>query len=149
MLPKEYVPMKFLFLERMPTNTTISAPIKKDVKAVALCAWEKSHQIAIKNPPVREEFVSSKGLPRSSGQICNKYQKKKDPRMKQSAPSAFLSPGDTIISSHPRPRVEASTQLRIVFDKQNGNRNNHISTSFHQPFYRFLGDPVPSTRSTP
>ena len=37
-----------------------------------------------------------------------------------------------------RPQVEASSQFRIVFDEENGNRNDHIGTSFHQPFYRFL-----------
>ena len=132
-----YVPIKFLFIERMPTNTTISTPINKDIRDVALCACDKSHQIAIKNPAVRKSSFRL-SLPRSSGQICSKYQKKKNPRIRQSAPSMFLFPAMPLFIPHARPLVEASTQLGIVLDKQNGDRNDHVGTSFHQSFYRFL-----------
>src|SRR5260370_6149302 len=39
------------------------------------------------------------------------------------------------------PRIEISTQLRIVFDKQNRDRNDHVGTSFHQSSDRFFAIP--------
>src|SRR5256714_5054413 len=71
-----YVPIKCLFVERMPTNTTTSIPITRHVKDVALCACEKSHQIPIRNPAIRRSSFRRKVL-RWSGQVCSKYQKKK------------------------------------------------------------------------
>src|SRR4026209_2525781 len=84
-----YVPIKFLFTERMPTNTTISIPTIRDIDDVALCACEKSHQIPIKNPAISRSSFRLQRL-RSLFQVCSKYQKKKNPRIMQSAPSPFL-----------------------------------------------------------
>src|SRR4030095_16240902 len=84
-----YVPIKFLFTERMPTNTTISIPTIRDIDDVALCACEKSHQIPIKNPAISRSSSRLQRL-RSLFQVCSKYQKKKNPRIMQSAPSPFL-----------------------------------------------------------
>src|SRR4029079_13145302 len=71
-----YVPIKFLFIERMPTKTTSTIPTIKDVRDVALCACERSHQIAIKNPAIRRSSLRLHLL-RSARQVCSKYQKKK------------------------------------------------------------------------
>src|SRR6266404_8493524 len=46
--------------------------------------------------------------------------------------------GDTCAHSHACPFVVASSQLRIVFDEENGNRDNHIGASLHQPYQRFF-----------
>src|SRR5436309_16022262 len=84
-----YVPIKFLFIKRKPTNTTSSIPITRHVDDVAQCACEKSHQIAIENPVISRSSFRLQEL-RSVCQICSKYQKKKEPRIRQSCPSPFL-----------------------------------------------------------
>ena len=47
--------------------------------------------------------------------------------------------GDTVVHWVPGPLIEASTQLGIVFDKENGNRDDHIGAPLHQPYQRFFG----------
>src|SRR5439155_6968488 len=46
--------------------------------------------------------------------------------------------GDTCVERFSRPRVEAAAPLGIVIDKQNGDRNDYIGTSFDQSCYRFI-----------
>src|SRR5206468_11382061 len=46
---------------------------------------------------------------------------------------------DTIVSWRTGPFVEGSTPLRIVFDKENRNRDDYVGTSFHQLCHRFFG----------
>src|SRR5438876_345667 len=38
-----YVPINFLFIKRLPTNTTTRIPTHNEMKEVALCACENSH----------------------------------------------------------------------------------------------------------
>jgi hypothetical protein len=50
---------------------------------------------------------------------------------------AVFASGDAL--GHSRaPLGETSSQLRIVFDPENGNRDDHIGTSLHQPYQRFF-----------
>jgi hypothetical protein len=60
------------------------------MRDVALCAGENSHQIPIKNPAVTRSSFRLQVL-RSVFQVCSKCQKKKKPRIKQSAPNMFLA----------------------------------------------------------
>src|SRR5439155_6616588 len=95
-----YVPIKFLFIERMPTNKIVSAPIRRDMKDVALCACEKSHQIPIKNPAINRSSFRLQVF-RSVCQVCSKCQKKKKPRIRQSAPNMFLVPAIPLLDAPP------------------------------------------------
>ena len=121
----------------MPTNTTTSAPTRKHIKDVALCACEKSHQIPIKNPAISRSSFRLQVL-RSVRQVCSKCQKKKKPRIKQSAPSMFLSAAMPVFIAPPH-WSKTPSQLRIVFDPENGDRDDHIGASLHQPDQRFFG----------
>ena len=133
-----YVPIKFLFIERMPTNTTTRTPINRDVRDVALCACDKSHQIAIKNPAVRKSSFRL-SLPRSSGQVCSRYQKKKKPRIRQiGTQTCFYLSAMPVLNASPVHGSKPRPHCGIVLDKQNGDRNDDVGASFHQSCYRFL-----------
>src|SRR5437588_848347 len=47
-------------------------------------------------------------------------------------------PGDTVDHLTASPWIIITPQFRIVFDEENGNRDEHIGASLHQSFYRFL-----------
>jgi len=47
--------------------------------------------------------------------------------------------GDSGAHLHASPLVILRSQVRIVFDEQNGNRDDHIGAPFHQTYQRFLG----------
>src|SRR6185437_1903517 len=48
----KYVPINFLFVEGRPINTTTRIPTHNEMKEVALCALENSHQIPIRNAAI-------------------------------------------------------------------------------------------------
>src|SRR5438876_5121275 len=95
-----YVPINLLLIEWMPTNTTVSAPTKRQMRDVALCASEKSHQRPIKNPAISRSSFRLQLL-RSVFQVCSKCQKKKKPRIRQSAPNMFLLPAIPLLDAPP------------------------------------------------
>jgi len=51
--------------------------------------------------------------------------------------------GDAADYLHATPLVVIQSQSRIVFDEENGNRDDHISAPLHQPFQALLPNPVP------
>ena len=104
---------------------------------MALCAFEKSHRIPISRKPTISRSSSRLRVFRSVRQICSKYQKKNKPRIRQSIPRLFLRWVMPWLIG-PVPRTGSSSQLRIVFDPENGNRDDDIGASLHQPCQRFF-----------
>ena len=47
--------------------------------------------------------------------------------------------GDALGYARATPLVVSHSQLGIVFDPENGNRDDHIGAPFHQTYQRFLG----------
>ena len=45
---------------------------------------------------------------------------------------------DAVVGRQAAPLLEGSTPLRIVFDEENGNRDDHIGASLHQACQRFF-----------
>ena len=138
-----YVPIKFLFIERMPTNTTTSIPTQQTYGRCGTVRQSKKPPDTDQEPDDQPKLVSSLKCFRSVCQVCSKYQKKKKPRIRQSAPSPFLSCGDAGDHLHASPLVILRSQVRIVFDEENGNRDDHIGASLHQTLSALLRDPVP------
>ncbi len=71
-----YVPIKFVFTNRLPTAATTTIPTSRHVTDVALCACEKSHQMPTPKPPISHSSLRLHAL-RSIWRTCSRYQKKK------------------------------------------------------------------------
>ena len=63
--------------------------------------------------------------------------KEKEAEYKAEAAQGVLVSSNTAILTHP-PFAEKSAPLRIVSDKENGNRKHNISASFEESLYRLL-----------
>ena len=130
--------MKFLFTKRLPTNTTISYPYKQSngsCGAVRVCQKPKDTE---REPGDQPKFVSSPSAPLSWPGL-QQIPKEKETQDETICTQRVFASGDAFVHLRASPFVVIHSPLGIIFDEENGNRDDHIGAPLHQARQRFFG----------
>src|SRR5438874_7785212 len=84
------------------------------------------------------KLVSSPSVPFGSPGL-QQMPKEKETQDQTIGTQRVFADGDALDYLHATPLVVTHSHLRVVSDPENGNRDDHIGASLHQPSQRFFG----------